>query len=300
MNSTLPFALCSKKKGIDEIKNFNLDSFFTNIDLIYYVCIENMPRKYSGPLRQGEKSAKTPKTFVKKLVPSAPKSMANMTKLIKSIQLREQETNYKTIKQTTGALNHNTITAFPLWSSTTSVFPAQGTSDGARIGDRIYPKGIRVRMALDVPYDRKNVKCKAYFLPYNSDQGNPTTYSQLFHSVSGNSRLDPIQFKRWKGIKYLGTFKPRDMNASIYTTYAGNEGQPSAGTKATNTASIYINRFIKINRKVWFNSDSSLQPSNLKENGVVLLLPYATINTTENDNVILSTESAFTVYFKDI
>ncbi len=259
-----------------------------------------MPRKYSGPLRPGEKSAKTPKTYVKKLVQSAPKSMANMTKLIKSIQLKEQETNYKTIKQTTGALNHDSITAFPLWSSSISVFPAQGTSDGGRIGDRIFPKGIRVRMCLDVPYDRKNVKVKAYFLPYNSDQGNPTSYASLFHNVAGNSRLDPIQFKRWKGIKYLGTFKPRDMNASIFYTYPGNEGSVSAATKATNTASIYINRFIKINRKVWFNSDSSLQPSNLKENGVILLLPYATINTSTLDNVILSTESAFTVYFKDI
>jgi hypothetical protein len=259
-----------------------------------------MPRKYSGPLRPGEKSAKTPKTYVKKLVQSAPKSMANMTKLIKSIQLKEQETNYKTIKQTTGALNHDSITAFPLWSSSISVFPAQGTSDGGRIGDRIFPKGIRVRMCLDVPYDRKNVKVKAYFLPYNSDQGTPTTYSQLFHNVAGNSRLDPIQFKRWKGIKYLGTFKPKDMNASLFTTYAGNDSDPSASALATNTASIYINRFIKINRKVWFNSDSSLQPSNLKENGVILLLPYATINTSTLDNVILSTESAFTVYFKDI
>jgi hypothetical protein len=90
------------------------------------------------------------------------------------------------------------------------------------------------------------------------------------------------------------------MNASLFTTYAGNDSDPSASALATNTASIYINRFIKINRKVWFNSDSSLQPSNLKENGVILLLPYATINTSTLDNVILSTESAFTVYFKDI
>ena len=261
-----------------------------------------MPRKYAGPLRQGEKSAKVPKTYTKKLVKSAPKSMANMTKLIKSIQLKEQETNYKSIQPSIGALGHDSINEFKMWSSSTSVFPAQGTGDGNRIGDRIYPKGIRVRMCLDVPWDRKNVKVKAYYLPYNSDQGTPTTYNQLFHEVVGNSRIDPIQFKRWKGIKYLGTFKPRDMEAGSYrivnTSSSGDA--PESGQIPSNTATIYINRFIKINRKVWFNSDSSLQPSNLKENGSILLLPYASINTGTLDNVILSGEGAFTVYYKDI
>ena len=221
-----------------------------------------------------------------------------MTKLIKDIQLKEQETNYKTIQPSIGALNHDSINEFKMWSSSTSVFPAQGTGDGNRIGDRIYPKGIRVRMCLDVPWDRKNVKVKAYYLPYNSDQGDPTTYNQLFHDVVGNSRIDPIQFKRWKGIKYLGTFKPRDNDASVYFTYKNTEDAPTE--LATNTATIYINRFIKINRKVWFNSDASLQPSNLKENGSILLLPYASINTGTLDNVILSGEGAFTVYYKDI
>jgi hypothetical protein len=187
-----------------------------------------------------------------------------------------------------------------MWSSTDSVFPSQGTSDGNRIGDRIFPKGIRVRMCLDVPWDRKNVKVKAYYLPYNSDQGTPTTYNQLFHSVVGNSRVDPIQFKRWKGIKYLGTFKPRDNDASTYFQYSAAQSPPSAGNLAGNTATIYINRFIKINRKVWFNADGSQQPSNLKENGSILLLPYASVNTSTGDNVIINGQGAFTLYYKDI
>jgi len=265
-----------------------------------------MPRKYSGPLRPGEKSAKVPRTYSKrmtsKLVPSAPKTMSNMVKLIRKIQLNEQETNYKTIQPSIGALNHDKIYEFPMWSSSASVFPTQGTTDGSRIGDRIYPKGVRVRMCLDVPWDRKNVKVKAYYLPYNSDQGDPTTYAQFFHNVVGNSRVDPIQFKRWKGIKYLGTYKPRDMDASYWANLPSsvNVGDPPANRLASNTATIYINRFIKLNRKVWFNSDASTQPSNLKENGVILLLPYASINTSTGDNVILSGEGAFTLYYKDI
>jgi hypothetical protein len=223
-----------------------------------------------------------------------------MTKMIKDIQLKEQETNYKTIKYNIPPLKHDSINEVKLWSSSTSVFPAQGTNDGARIGDRIFPKGIRVRMALDIPYDRKNCKVKCYYLPYNSDQGNPTSYASLFHNISGNSRLDPIQFKRWKGIKYLGTYTPRDKDASIFFTYPSVEGSPAGDTMATNTATIYINKFIRINKKVWFNSDSSLQPSNMKENGSILLCPYASVNTATSDNIVLSGQSALTCYFKDI
>nr|QNG40976.1 capsid protein [Pygoscelis antarcticus]QNG40980.1 capsid protein [Pygoscelis antarcticus]QNG41020.1 capsid protein [Pygoscelis antarcticus]QNG41028.1 capsid protein [Pygoscelis antarcticus] len=259
-----------------------------------------MPRKYAGPLRPGEKSAKVPRTYVKKLVRAAPKSMANLTKMIKSIQLKEQETNYKSISQAVNAMNHNSINEFSLWSAGPSVFPAQGTGDGDRIGDRIYPKGIRVRMALDVPYDRKNVKVKMYYLPYNTYQGDPVVKDQLFHNVVNNTRLDPIQFKRWKGIKYLGTFSPKDKDAAIFRTAPGDEGEPGAADKATNTATIYINRFISINRKVWFKNDSSLQPTNLKEKGSILLLPYASVNTASSDNVILSGQCSFTCYFKDI
>ncbi len=242
------------------------------------------------------------KATVSKRVKAAPRSMAKLARTIKAIQLKEQETNYKTIQPTIGALKHDSINEFSMWSSSTSVFPSQGAGDGNRIGDRIYPKGIRVRMCLDVPWDRKNVKVKAYYLPYNSDQGTPTSYGDLFHNVVGNSRIDPIQFKRWKGIKYLGTYKPRDNDASYWRNIPSsvNVGDPPANRLASNTASIYINKFIPINRKVWFLNDASIQPSNLKENGSVLLLPYSTINTATTDNVILSGEGAFTVYYKDI
>lgn len=241
------------------------------------------------------------KATVSKRVKAAPRSMAKLAKTIKAIQLKEQETNYKTIQPSIGALKHDSINEFSMWSSSTSVFPSQGTGDGNRIGDRIYPKGIRVRMCLDVPFDRNNVKVKVYYLPYNSDQGAPTTYANLFHNVVGNSRVDPIQFKRWKGIKYLGTYKPRDMDANFMTqTTVHNLSDPPANEISANTASIYINKFIPINRKVWFLNDASIQPSNLKENGSILLLPYATINTATSDNVILSGQAAFTVYYKDI
>jgi len=128
------------------------------------------------------------------MVKAAPKDMKNMTKLIKDIQLRKSETKYKSILGPTEALNHDSraINELKLLSNTTKVFPGQGTDDGKLmgLGDRIYLRGIRVKMNLDVPFDRKNVKVKAYFVPYNTDQGSPTNYSDLFHNITGNNRLD--------------------------------------------------------------------------------------------------------------
>eukprot|EP00487_Bulimina_marginata_P012142 TRINITY_DN8245_c0_g1_i1.p1 TRINITY_DN8245_c0_g1~~TRINITY_DN8245_c0_g1_i1.p1 ORF type:complete len:267 (-),score=22.96 TRINITY_DN8245_c0_g1_i1:844-1644(-) len=266
-----------------------------------------MPQSTSARFGYGSRATSTlegsrNRRTTTKRVKAAPKSMAKMTKLIKAIQLKEQETNYKSITANTGTLNHDGIYELPIWNSTTSVFPDQGTTDGARIGDRIYAKSIRIRMAMDVPWDRKNVKVKAYYLPYNSDQGTPTSYNSLFHNITGNSRLDPIQFKRWKGLKYLGTFTSRDNDAGYWRNIPSsvNVGDPPANRLASNTASIYINKKISLNRKVWFPNDADNQPSNLKEKGSILLLPYATINTATTDHIILSSEGAFTLYYKDI
>ena len=54
------------------------------------------------------------------------------------------------------------------------------------------------------------------------------------------------------------------------------------------------------NKKIFFRSDATNQPSNLKEAGAIVLAPYSTINTTVTDNVILSGEMSATLYFKDL
>ncbi len=43
-----------------------------------------------------------------------------------------------------------------------------------------------------------------------------------------------------------------------------------------------------------------MTPSNIKENGCLLILPYATINTSTNDNLVLGMEGAATMYYKDL
>jgi len=228
-----------------------------------------------------------------------------LVKLIKQVNIKEAETKYKTTAFTWGALTHDNIYHKSLWSSSATVFPSQDATDSGRIGDRIVCQGIKLRGAFDVPWDRKNVKLKLFFIPYNSDQGDPTTYNQLFHSVSGNSRLDPIQKKRWPGITYLGTYQIEPERAPYYTYSAGDQ-TPAASVVSSNTGSIFIKKWLPMNKKIFFKADASTSATNLKENGAILAIPYATINTSAGagpipgDNIILSGEMTATIYFKDI
>ena len=239
---------------------------------------------------------------VRKRVPAAPRGLSNMRKMIRNVQLSQAETNYRSLQITGSAMAHDSIKTFPIWGPLASVFPTQGTADDERVGDRITASTLKIRLALTVPWDRKNVKVKMYYLPYNSDQGDPTSYNQLFNNITGNSMLDPINFKRWKGIRYLGMYRPADNDAATFRVVntSSSSDLPEADQIASNSATILINKTIKINRKCWFQDATDQQPSNFRENGTILLLPYATQNTTTLDNVILSMEGAYTLYYKDL
>lgn len=239
-------------------------------------------------VRKARRQAKSKYRSTYKRVPAAPRGLSNMKKMIKNVQLSQAETNYKSLSVTSSGMNHDGIYSFPLWGPLDSIFPVQGTDDDQRVGDRITATSIKIRLALDVPWDRKNCKVKLYYLPYNSDQGTPTNYGSLFNNITGNSMLDPINFKRWKGIRYLGMYRPRDKDASVYFTYPHADTAPAAAHLATNTASIVINKTINLNRKCWFNDASDQQPTNLKENGTILILPYATTNTATTDTIVTS------------
>lgn len=252
---------------------------------------------------KNRKYKKYNKTKTTKVVDAAPKTKSGIVSLIKSVTMKDSETKYKSRNLDYGAMVHNGIHKIPIWDAdaligATSILPEQGINDATRIGDRIHALKIKLRMALDIPWDRKNCKVKVYFLEYNSDQGDPTSFGDFFHTVTGKSRLDPIQVKRWgRGLKYLGDYQPLDRNASY--TYIGSSA-PAASNTATNTATIYIKRDIVMNKKVFFKSDGAMTPASLKENGCLLFLPYASNNTTGSDNIVLTAKGASTLYFKDL
>lgn len=252
--------------------------------------------------RKGRRNTRT----VSKKVSAAPVSLTKLTSLIKRVNLKQSEVKYKSRVISTGTMNHNTITRIPIWDEDAlvgpvSILPSQGVKDKERIGDRIHAKKIKLRMSMDIPFDRKNVKVKIYFLEYNSNQGDPTNQGVFQHTVTGQTILDPIQIKRWgKSLRYLGTYTPQ-LNTNFMTqTTVHNQAAPPADEVSANTATIMINKDIYLNRKIFFTNDGAMTPSNLRENGVLLVLPFATTNTADGDNVILSASAAATLYYKDL
>jgi len=249
-----------------------------------------------------KKNTKSKRAYAK------PKSNNNskLVKLIKSITVKESESKYKTITKSLGSMTNNDIYRANLWGPLTDGFPGQNSTDSGRIGDRIVCQGIMIRAIFDVPWDRKNVKLKCFFIPYNSDQGSPNTYANLFHNITGIARLDPIQKKRYPGIKYLGTYQIEPERASYYTYGAGTQ-VPDSDEISANTGTICVKKWIPMyNKKVFFRSDATNQPSNLKEIGAFVAVPYATMNTAvdgailDGDTVILSSKLTSTIYYKDI
>lgn len=261
--------------------------------------------KYNNSRYNKKKSYKPRKTYTTKRVRAAPKSNSKLVSLIKRVQLKQSETKYKSRDLTYGSMQHGGIHLMPIYDKDAtfgpvSIFPAQGINDATRIGDRIVCQKIKLRLHMDIPWDRRNMRVKVFFIEYNSDQGSPTTYNQLFHEITGNPLLDPIQFKRWgKGIKYLGTYSPLKEHTPYYT-YGGNESAPSGSTTASNTGSVLINKDIYFKRKVCFTDDGAMTPSNIKENGHLLIIPYSTANTSGSDNIVLSCDGCATLYYKDL
>lgn len=216
----------------------------------------------------------------------APKSKPSLVKLIKNVTLKQSETKY--VSKSISVINfyHDTFKGINLWdASNTQIFPAQGTSDGHRNGDEIYLTGIMIRAVFVVPFDRRNMRLRMWFVPHNPVQGDPTVQANFQHNITGNIFLDPIQTDRYKGVKYLGTYR---CLSSDQTTTAGSD------------KTILFKRWLPINRKITFQQDNSQAVvSGLKERGYIICTQYDTTTTLTTDVLITSMEMAATLYFKD-
>lgn len=237
---------------------------------------------------------KTKKPVFKKMNSKAlvvKKRKSNLVSLIKDINIRQSETKYKSINTVKAAAYHDEIVHVVTWApngASANIWPEQGTSDSSRIGDRIVAVGIKYRMAFQIPFDRRNVKCKIWYLPYNSAQGNPTIYNSFFHNVSGSSMLDPIQTKRWGGLKFLGSHQLKAMDRD----------QSDLETDAT----MYVSAYVSLNdKKINFTADATTDASNMKEYGNILLSFYDTYNTSSATDIVCTKINVnSTLYFKDL
>uniref|UniRef100_UPI00404A85E7 hypothetical protein n=1 Tax=Flavobacterium sp. TaxID=239 RepID=UPI00404A85E7 len=247
------------------------------------------------PPKQNYKKKVTKKPIFKKINSKnlvAKKRRTNLVSLIKEINIKESERKYIVKSVNTGILNHNQLYQFHLWGPTgTSLacLPSQGTNDAARIGDRILLEGFNVRCLFQIPGDRRTTTIQLFWVPHNSDQGDPST--DLQHNVTGSTLVDPLQMKRWPGAYRIGTYRVKPVD-NMETT--------AAWTDATNSMPIYANFFIPIKKKVFFTADATIKPSNLKEYGTIVIAPYHIFSALATDNVVINANMNATCYFKDL
>lgn len=248
----------------------------------------------------GKKYARKTKVFGK-ISPTktiAKKRRSNLVRLIKDINIAESEMKYKSGTYSTGGMNHNQIYEAHIWAfpgstyALTDVFPGQGTSDGNRIGDRIYAKGILVRAMFQITGDRRNTSVAVYFVPHNSEQGSSGDYDQLFHNVTGSSMMDSLQKKRFPKAKFLGRYRVKPSDLIYQSGIAANHTAQSA--------SIYMKRYIPISKKLYFKADASTNVSNLEEYGTLVFAPYQNVNTLSTDTIIVNADVHATLYYKDL
>lgn len=210
------------------------------------------------------------------------------TRSVRRALLKTTETCYRsrTIAQGTGAsINHDTLRKWTLWEpAVTDLLPPQGLGDGNRVGDEIYVTGIKIRMQFEMPQDRRNTKIKLWYVPGNGTQGWPDVQADFQHNVSGNTFLDPVQTKRWPGIKYLGMYQ---LKATDQTTGVQDK-------------TLFVDKWLPIYRKVSFKEDGSqVITSGMSEFGFLVATAYDTYSTFQTDTVVSRGEITATLYYKD-
>lgn len=239
-----------------------------------------MPRKYSGPLRPGERSAKVPRRYVKKSVVAAPNTMRDTKKLIKSIVLKTAETKYRNFSLPKVELYHNNI--YPM-TDLMGIMPPQGDTDGDRNGDCIYATGIKIRLMLGQKADRPNVTYKIFVVQYDDDTSGTLTYSNFYHNASGNGLLDAVQTKRFKVRKAL-TIKSKGTSMEV-----GESGKEFIRP---------LSFWIPLKKKVKFQKDDAILVTNMPQQFKIIVLAYDAYGTLGTDNIAYI-QGCATLYFKD-
>lgn len=219
----------------------------------------------------------------------------SLKRIVKDVVMKTTETKQKILAFTTVGLYsgpgselnkgcHNFHTVEHLWddSATTGLWPISQTNDSGRVGDNINALGIHLRMVLQIPHDRRNMRCKMYFVQWNSNQGDPFDRTRFYHWTMQNTHMDSVNKDNFAGVQYLGTYGCRAVDQ----------------TTGSQDKTIMIRKWIPFKKRLTFRGGSGM-PTNIKENGAIIFVPYDTVTSAESDVLITRIQTVATLYFKD-
>jgi len=215
------------------------------------------------------------------------KGGSRFAKAVKAVILKTAEKKYRLAETVFNStydvayggypLNHNSMVQGFLANNTAPTTAhitniPQGNRDNERNGDEIYAKGIMLRGTITLPADRKNAKFKLFLVEHNTTQGNLTSFTDVFHSVTGYAYIDPVQTDRWT-LKPLGTYayRGRDTDSSLL------EGQ---------RGSIIIKKWIPWQRKLRYLNDGTTAVSQgMKEQLSLLCVSFDNTSTLDTSTI---------------
>jgi hypothetical protein len=219
---------------------------------------------------------------------------------VKKVVLSTSETKYYDIAIENEQLYHNSgtqqllfpgfIRSIPQWFNPWSVI-GQGVGRMQRIGDKITPRGISVKMYLANKFDRMHTQIRIIV----------ATLPKIVAGAVTTPRFDPFQLAN-SGANGNYMINPPDSDRGIKFIYdriykLDNMGWVSApGGGYAKEPTKYIRLFIKNKRTIIYDQgtfDINLKPL------AIYAIPYEQYSTLNTDN-IASVAGYMRMYYKDV
>lgn len=227
---------------------------------------------------------------------------ANFQSRVKRVLLKKAETKMFDIGAENVQLYHNIganalgfTNAIPNWFDPWSRI-AKGTNRWNRIGDRVTPRGVSLRLWLANKRDRPNLYYRIVVCSL------PKTTTGLTGASITTAQFDPFeasqQFSDSQNVLTLFTDKDRGVRTLYDKTILVQ--QNAAFAEAGHTREIH--KFVKLwirrkgGRDIVFDSDYSFTNSNPL---AVFVIPYDSYGTLTSDNVA-SCAGVMRLYYKDV
>lgn len=274
--------------------------------------------------RRSRSNRPAKKRMSKKFMQNYARKQRKSTTRIKKTLLNLSETKYKSfdvnavapstsntatamiVDAADKSFRNNRILRMRLWDETTNatngLWPQPGYQDSGREGDRIMCTGIRIRGVVEIPQAMNGSIIKVFYLPYNTNQGDPQAINNLFHAVTGGIGSWPVcalQTKRWPGIRYLGRL--RTPPVVPYTTQTVDTMSDSGTTQRTRgDKPVFFKFWIPLKKAITFLHDTSTSPANMPMRGEILIMSWADMDVSQGTVVGKVADCTATLYWKDI
>lgn len=247
-----------------------------------------MPRKYSGPLQPGRRTAMVPRRRPR------PKTVKTLTKMIKSVSLKQCETKRVTYLKEDLSLQHNTTSYIPSLLATAQGLENPAASDGTpngiiRVGNEIIARGISLKLWFENGLTSPNLMYRIVLFKYPTIVGSVLSDNRFWQGPDGNGSImnrmiDTVATNRVK-IIFSTVIKP-----GTPSDFVQDQGP---NVKKCTLYEKYIN--LK-SMKVKYNEDGGIRPQ-FTDIGLAIV-PYRNFNTLQGSEVARFAHS-LRVYFKD-